>query len=288
MGNSQSNASYTINCRWNHHQIPVNVDASTTVGDLKQRLLELTHVPVENQKLIGLVPAGTPFNDATKLEACSSLRERKGFIMMGTACPLPFSTPQYEDPCVVAATKIGAIRTRIDALVEGWALLYSAARAWLAQAGSTSPLECGCASPGACEGHPTTPHQPAGTDPAAATTPSSSGSGSGGISPANAGSSETPATTADTPATTAAAIAALRELPFLRRGARLEYMCSQAVELLTREMIALDGVTVGDNTDLRAQRKAEVVRIQSVLDGADSIKADMSEWVAALRPVTGS
>jgi ubiquitin-like domain-containing CTD phosphatase 1 len=55
---------YALICNWKGQKLDVNVVASDTVGDLKALLWSLTSVPVERQKIVGLVKGKLPGDEA--------------------------------------------------------------------------------------------------------------------------------------------------------------------------------------------------------------------------------
>uniref|UniRef100_A0A6U2C421 protein-serine/threonine phosphatase n=1 Tax=Hemiselmis andersenii TaxID=464988 RepID=A0A6U2C421_HEMAN len=72
-----------LKVKWNGKAIELDVSRETTVGEVRERLQELTEVQVKRQKLIGLGKKANPPDDAT-LDSLQ-LKSSHAFMMVGSA-----------------------------------------------------------------------------------------------------------------------------------------------------------------------------------------------------------
>lgn len=72
---------YALVCNWKAQKLDVNVVASDTVGDLKAMLWSLTSVPVDRQKIVGLVKGKLPGDEAEVVSLG---------LLQGGGAPKPF------------------------------------------------------------------------------------------------------------------------------------------------------------------------------------------------------
>lgn len=72
---------YALICNWKGQKLDVNVVASDTVGDLKAMLWSLTSVPVDRQKIVGLVKGKLPGDEAEVVSLG---------LLQGGGAPKPF------------------------------------------------------------------------------------------------------------------------------------------------------------------------------------------------------
>lgn len=121
---------YALVCNWKGQKLDLNVVASDTVGDLKAMLWSLTSVPVDRQKIVGLVKGKLPGDEAevVSLGLLQGGGAPKPFMMVSLVCsgggarrslssPLSLvqiGTPEGEEHKEVGPTENRAAEVDID------------------------------------------------------------------------------------------------------------------------------------------------------------------------------